>query len=88
VLFRSLATLSTFIPTMLLSGFIYPIFNMPKFIQGFTYLIPARYYIVVLRELFLKGGGIRILWDEAFFLVLFAIVMFTLAVKKFKKKVA
>jgi ABC-2 type transport system permease protein len=83
-----LATLTTFIPTMLLSGFIYPIFNMPKVIQLFTYLIPARYYIVVLRELFLKGGGIRVLWDEAFFLVLFAFIMFILAVKKFKKKVA
>jgi ABC-2 type transport system permease protein len=83
-----LATLTTFIPTMLLSGFIYPIFNMPKVIQLFTYLIPARYYIVVLRELFLKGGGIRVLWDEAFFLILFALVMFNLAVRKFKKKVA
>jgi ABC-2 type transport system permease protein len=83
-----LATLTTFIPTMLLSGFIYPIFNMPKVIQGFTYLVPARYYIVVLRELFLKGGGIRVLWDEAFFLLLFAFVMFNLAVRRFKKKVA
>ena len=83
-----LATLTTFIPTMLLSGFIYPIFNMPKVIQIFTYLIPARYYIVVLRELFLKGGGMHVLWDEALFLVLFALIMFTLAVRKFKKKVA
>ena len=51
-----LASLSTMIPTVLLSGFIYPIFNMPKFIQPITYLIPARYYIVILRELFLKGN--------------------------------
>jgi len=83
-----LATLTTMLPTVLLSGFIYPIFNMPKFVQAVTYFIPARYYIVVLRESFLKGGGMQAMWDEALFLVLFAFIMFRLAVTKFKKKVA
>jgi len=83
-----LATLTTMVPTMILSGFIYPIFNMPQALQVVTYLIPARYYIVVLRELFLKGGGIDILWDEALFLSIFAFIMLGLAIKKFKKKVA
>ena len=83
-----LATLTTMVPTMILSGFIYPIFNMPQALQVVTYLIPARYYIVVLRELFLKGGGMEILWDEALFLFLFAFIMLGLAIKKFKKKVA
>ncbi|MCK9614913.1 MAG: ABC transporter permease [Candidatus Omnitrophica bacterium] len=82
-----LATLTTMLPTVLLSGFIYPIFNMPKFIQAITYFIPARYYIVVLRELFLKGGSLESMWDEALFLLLFAFLMFGLAVKKFEKKV-
>ncbi len=82
-----LSSLTTLIPTLLLSGFIYPIFNMPKFIQAFTYLVPARYYIVVLRDLFLKGNGLSTIWDEALFLFLFAGVMFSLAVTKFKKKV-
>jgi ABC-2 type transport system permease protein len=83
-----LASLSTLIPTMLLSGFIYPIFNMPKFVQAITYLIPARYYIVVLRDSFLKGNGIATMWDEAVFLLLFAFTMFMLATRKFKKKIA
>lgn len=83
-----MASLATMIPTVLLSGFIYPIFNMPKFVQAVTYLIPARYYIVVLRELFLKGGGMRTMWDEALFLFLFAFIMLGLAVKRFQKKVA
>ena len=83
-----LATLTTLLPTMLLSGFIYPIFNMPKFIQAVTYLVPARYYIVVLRESFLKGVGIFSLWDEAVFLALFAFIMLSLAMRKFKKRVA
>jgi len=83
-----LASLATLIPTMLLSGFIYPIFNMPKVVQAITYLIPARYYIVVLRGLFLKGNGMAVMWDEALFLLLFAFFMFILAVRRFRKKVA
>jgi ABC-2 type transport system permease protein len=87
LLASQMAMLTTFIPTMLLSGFIYPIFNMPRFIQAVTYLIPARYYIVILRQSFLKGGGILLMWDEALFLTIFAFVMFSLAVRRFKKKV-
>lgn len=82
-----LASLTTLIPTMLLSGFIYPIFNMPKAIQAVTYFVPAKYYIIILRELFLKAGGLRVMWDEATFLFLFAFSMFFLAMKRFKKKV-
>lgn len=88
LLASQLAMLTTFIPTMLLSGFIYPIFNMPAGIQAVTYLIPARYYIVILRGLFLKGNGMDVMWDEALFLAIFAFVMFALAINKFKKKVA
>ena len=83
-----LATLTTMIPTIILSGFIYPIFNMPKALQLITFLIPARYYIVILREIFLKGAGISNMWDEAGFLALFAFIMVGLSIKKFKKKVA
>ncbi len=81
-----LASLTTLIPTLLLSGFIYPIFNMPKVIQAATYLVPARYYIIILRELFLKAGGIAVMWDEVVFLFLFAFLMLFTAVKRFKKK--
>lgn len=88
LLASQMATLTTFIPTMLLSGFIYPIFNMPAAIQVVTYFIPARYYIVIVRGLFLKGNGIDVMWDEALFLLLFAILMLGLALKKFKKRVA
>ena len=83
-----LATLTTMIPAIILSGFIYPIFNMPQALQVITYLIPARYYIVILRELFLKGNSITNMLDETLFLFLFAFIMLSLAVVKFKKKVA
>lgn len=82
-----LASLATLIPTVLLSGFIYPIFNMPKWLQAITYFIPARYYMVILRNLFLKGGGILTMWDDALCLLLFAALMFKVAIRKFKKKV-
>lgn len=88
LLASQLAMLTTFIPTMLLSGFIYPIFNMPAFIRPITYLVPARYFIFILRGLFLKGSDMRVLWYESLFLFLFAFLMFNLAVRSFKKKVA
>jgi len=87
LLASQLATLTTFIPTMLLSGFIYPIFNMPQVVQGVTYFVPARYYIIILRGLFLKGNGMEVMWDEALFLLIFAFAMLSLAIIKFKKKV-
>lgn len=83
-----LAALSTLLPTILLSGFIYPVFNMPKFVQLVTYLVPAKYYIFILRQIFLKGAGLGTMWKDALFLALFAALMFALSVKKFKKKVA
>lgn len=83
-----LASLSTLIPTVLLSGFVYPIFNMPKAIQLVTYFVPARYYMTVLRGLFLKGNGLYELWSQTLFLFLFGFLMFIVAVTRFKKKVS
>jgi ABC-2 type transport system permease protein len=60
---------------------------MPQAVQAITYLIPARYYITVLRGLFLKGNGMNVIWDEALFLFLFAVFMFILTIRRFKKKV-
>ena len=83
-----MAMLTTFLPTFLLSGFMYPIWNMPLFIQAITYLIPARYFIVILRGIYLKGVGMRVLWIHTAMLLLFSAVVVTLAKRKFRKKVA
>jgi len=83
-----MAILATFMPTYLLSGFVYPIWNMPKAIQAVTYFIPARFFIVILRGIYLKGVGIKILAGQAVFLLIFSIFVIRLANKKFKKKVA
>ena len=52
-------------PMIYLSGFIFPIENMPAVIQWFTYLIPLRYFLVILRSIFLKGVGLETLWPQA-----------------------
>jgi len=82
-----MAILTSFLPTFLLSGFTYEIFNMPQAVQTITYFIPARYFIVILRGIYLKNVGLRVLWPEALCLVIFTVVTVSLAVKKFKKKV-
>jgi len=83
-----MALLISFLPTFLLSGFTYEIFNMPAVVQAFTYFIPARYFITILRGIYLKGIGISDLWFETLCLVLFSALAVGAAVKKFKKKIA
>jgi len=82
-----MAILTSFLPTFLLSGFTYEIFNMPEWVQGITYLIPARYFIKILRGIYLKDVGMVELWPEAICLVVFSILMSRLAIHKFKKKI-
>lgn len=74
-------------PNMLLSGFIFPIKNMPEVIQYLTYILPLRYYMVILRGIFLKGLTFTDLIPEAGALLLYAVIIFTLSVKKFRRTV-
>jgi len=83
-----LGTLTSFLPAFLLSGFIYSIQNMPKAIQLITYLVPARYFIVILKGIFLKGAGVRIFAVELGFLILYAVIVFVLASRKLRQKIA
>ena len=83
-----LGTLTSFLPAFLLSGFIYSIQNMPKAIQLITYLVPARYFIVILKGIFLKGAGVRIFAVELGFLFLYAVIVFVLASRKLRQKIA
>lgn len=88
LLANQLALVLTFLPAFLLSGFMFAIPNMPIPIQLFTYLIPARYFIAMLKGIYLKGIGLEILAWEAMFLTIFGIVIVVLANATFKKKVA
>ena len=86
LLASQLALVATFLPTFILSGFIYPIANMPVVVQIITYLIPARYFISILKSLYLKGGGIHFFWLDIVYLLIFMIMMIGLATRKFSKR--
>ncbi len=74
-----------YLPTVLLSGFAYPIANMPQLIQWFTFLNPLRYFIVVIRSVFLKGVGLDILWPQLIPLAVIGLFVISLSTLKFRK---
>ncbi|OPL16104.1 MAG: hypothetical protein AVO39_06560 [delta proteobacterium MLS_D] len=80
------AIVTTFLPSFLLSGFMYPISTMPQVIQSITYIIPARYFVALLKGIYLKGVGLDILYVEAGLLLLFGCVMVVTANVKFRKR--
>lgn len=75
-----------FMPAMLLSGFAFPIRNMPPAVQLMTYLNPLRYFMQIVRDLFLKGAGIGPLWQEIVALLLFGLAILHLSALRFHKK--
>ena len=75
-------------PMIYLSGFIFPIENMPAIIQLATYLIPLRYFLVILRSIFLKGVGLETLWPQALALTGWGLVILVLAVARSSKRSA
>ena len=80
--------LTSFLPAFLLSGFIFDIENMPHIIQIITYVFPARYFVTILKGVFLRGVGAGILWWEAALLFAYAAIVFIVATRKLKQKVA
>ncbi|MCX5734027.1 MAG: ABC transporter permease [candidate division NC10 bacterium] len=83
------ALMSTFFffqPAMLLSGFAFPIANMPEAIQYLTYLNPLRYFLVIIRGIFLKGNGFEILWPQMLALLLLGLGVLTASTLRFHKR--
>ena len=74
-----LSVLTTILPTFILSGFVFPVRNMPAFIQPVTYLVPAKYFLVALRAIILKGAGLGAFWDQILFLAGFAVLTLALS---------
>jgi ABC-2 type transport system permease protein len=83
-----LGLVTTFLPSFLLSGFLYAIENMPVPIQMITYAFPARYFVTIVRGIFLKGIGITILWGQLAFLAVFSILVFWAAERRMRQKLA
>jgi ABC-2 type transport system permease protein len=79
-----LSMIGLMMPTMLLSGFIFPIESMPLLLQGISYIVPAKYFIVILKDIMLKGSPIHFIWTEVAFLTVVAFVFLGLSLKNFK----
>jgi ABC-2 type transport system permease protein len=82
------ATFFFLLPMIFLSGFIFPIENMPAPIQPVTYLIPLRYFLIIVRGIFLKGIGLKLLWPQVVALGTWGLVVLLLAVARSRKRAA
>ncbi|MCX6137402.1 MAG: ABC transporter permease [Ignavibacteriales bacterium] len=82
-----LASLTSMLPTMILSGFMFPIRSMPWWLQILTNLTPAKFYLVILRSIILKGVGFEAFWDQTLYLILFIVVVLTISIRRFKKTI-
>jgi len=81
-----MATMFFAMPAILLSGFMFPIENMPEVFQYITYLNPLRYFLIIIRGVFLKGSGIDLLWPELLSLLALGVVIIFLSALRFRKR--
>lgn len=81
-----MALLSSILPTMILSGFIFPIKSMPFTIQLVTYIVPARYFLIIIRGIVLKGTSISLYLDQVLYLCIFAFAVILLSIIKMHRK--
>jgi ABC-2 type transport system permease protein len=81
-----MTTFFVIMPSFMLSGFVFPIANMPVVVQWLTYLNPLRYFLVIIRGIFLKGVGLTLLWPQFAALAVLGIVVFAAAIGRFRKR--
>ena len=81
-----IAMLLSFLPTMMLSGFIFPIASMPRFLQLVTYIVSARYFLTALRAIVLKGAGLDAVWGQLVALAIYAVVTLGLASVRLRRQ--
>ncbi len=86
LLASQLAMVTTFLPAFLLSGFMFAIANMPPPVQVITHLIPARYFVSLVKGIYLRGVGLETLWRDALLLAAFAVLVLGLSIARFRKK--
>ncbi len=83
---NQLAGLIAFLPTFMLSGFVFPLSSMPLALQAVSYCFPGRYFMVITRTIFLKGGGMEVLWPQMLALTIFAVTIITLASSMYRER--
>ena len=79
----TMALLGTMLPTLILSGFLFPLESMPTPLQWLANIVPAKWFVVIVRGIMLKGIGIEHLWRETLVLGGMAVVLLTLSVRSF-----
>jgi drug efflux transport system permease protein len=72
------------LPTLLFTGFMFPLENMPKIFQIISYIIPSRYYYIIIKDVMLKGLGFGYVWKETLILSGMAVILLAVALKNFK----
>ena len=82
-----LGMLSSFLPGFLLSGFVFALDTMPKAIQVISVIVPARYFVTIVKAVFLKGVGLGQMWNQLAYLVLFGTIVFWRSVRRMNQKV-
>ena len=80
------AIMASMLPSILLSGFIFPIRQMPRILQAITVVVPARYFIEILRDIYLKGLGLEYFWKETLYVLVFGCATLILAAWRFQKR--
>ena len=88
LLATQLAMLATYLPSVLLSGLMFDLSGMPWILRVVSTVVPARYFITVLRGVFLKNVGLAVLWGQGLAMILYAVIGLTLAVRSFRKEIA
>ncbi|MEM5788213.1 MAG: ABC transporter permease [Syntrophobacteraceae bacterium] len=81
-----MAAMLFYIPALLLSGFVFPIANMPAIFQYLTYINPLRYFLVIIRGIFLKGNGIEVVWPQMAALLVLGVAILALSTARFSKR--
>jgi ABC-2 type transport system permease protein len=82
-----LASLMSMLPTIILSGFMFPIRSMPIWLQVLTNITPAKFYLIILRGIILKGVGFEAFWDQIIYLIIFISVVILISIRRFKKTI-
>ena len=82
-----LASLMSMLPTIILSGFMFPIRSMPIWLQVLTNITPAKFYLIILRGIILKGVGFEAFWDQIIYLLIFISIVLFISIRRFKKTI-
>lgn len=83
-----MAAMITLLPSVILSGFIFPVASMPWLLQGISHIIPAKYYLIIIRGILLKGNDFAVLWREALFLAMLSLLLLIISIRRFKVRLA